>query len=145
MNGIGDDKNFVFDDSKNLEEFLRMNEEAKQTCEMQYFPNVNSNIFQELVDTWGIDPDFTGLYSDDYDIVCNNRDDKNRMAWTDKYRTVIFNKNPLVENIWERPLPDYIRWYLSGGEYHYMTFEQRQKLEYGPWDNIRTFSTIQTP
>ena len=31
MNGIGDDKNFVFDDSKNLEEFLRMNEEATQT------------------------------------------------------------------------------------------------------------------
>jgi hypothetical protein len=137
MNGIGDEENFVFNDSKNLEEFLRMNEEAKQNCEMQYFPNVNSNIFQELVDTWGIDPDFTGLYSDDYDIVCDNHDDKNQMAWTDKYTTVIFNENPLVENIWEQPLPDYIRWHLTGGEYHYMTFEQRRELEYGPWDNIR--------
>jgi hypothetical protein len=29
MNGIGDEENFVFNDSKNLEEFLRMNEEAK--------------------------------------------------------------------------------------------------------------------
>lgn len=137
INGIGDENNFVFNDSKNLDEFLRMNEESKQKCETQYFPNVNSKIFQELVDCWGIDEDFTGIYSDDYNALCENYGGKNKTAWTDKYTTVIFNENSLAENIWEQPLPDYIRWYMTGGEYHYMTFEQRRELQRGPWDNIK--------
>jgi hypothetical protein len=137
MNGIGGEDNFVFNDTDNLEIFLRLNEDKKQDCEISYTVNKKSKILHELVHIWNVKPDFSSTYAEDYEIISNNYLNERRTAWTDKYTTAIFNEQSIIQYYWEQSLPDYVRWYITGGEYHYMTFENRKGLEYGPWDDVK--------
>ena len=137
INGVGEEENFVFNDIENLEKFLRLNEDKKQKCEITYNANRRSKVLHELVDIWNVDPDFCSTYVEDYEIICNNFASERRTAWTDKYTTAVFNENSIVQQYWKQPLPDYVRWYITDGEYHYMTFDHRNELEHGPWDDIK--------
>ena len=59
-----------------------------------------------------------------------------RTAWTDKYTAVLFDEQTPTEFQWKQPIPDYVRWYVTDGEQHYMTFEERCLLPTGAWDDI---------
>ncbi|KAJ7385934.1 hypothetical protein OS493_012262 [Desmophyllum pertusum] len=72
----------------------------------------------------------------DYEILNNKHSSHHRTAWSDKYTTVVYDEESLTEFEWKQPLPDYVRWYLTGGEQHYMTFEERNMLPKGTWDDI---------
>lgn len=48
-----------------------------------------------------------------------------------------FDDPSLIATPTLQPVPDYVRWYLSGGKMHYLPFEQRQDLVDGPWNTIR--------
>ena len=137
IDGVGEEENFVFNDAENLEKFLRLNEDKKQKYEISYNANRRSKVLHELVDIWNVDPGFCSTYTEDYEIICNNFTNELRTAWTDKYTTAVFNENSIIQQYWKQPLPDYVRWYITGGEYHYMTFEHRIELEHGPWDEIK--------
>ena len=137
INGVGEEENFVFNDIENLEKFLRLNEDKKQKCKISYSVNRRSKVLNQLVDIWNVDPDFCSTYAEDYEIICNNFANERRTAWTDKYTTGVFNEHSIIQQYWKQPPPDYVRWYITGGEYHYMTFEHRKELEHGPWDDIK--------
>ena len=134
--GVGGENNFVFDDMSNLHAFLSMTEDRKAKCDMQYQLNKDSNILKDLAQVWNVHTTITGSYSDDYDIINNNYASFHRTAWTDKYTTVIFDEQTPTEFQWKQPIPDYVRWYLTDGEQHYMTFEERRLLPTGAWDDI---------
>lgn len=133
--GVGGENNFVFDDMSNLHAFLSMTEDRKAKCDMQYQLNKDSNILKDLALVWNVDTTITGSYSDDYDIINNNYSSCYRTVWTDKYTTVLFDKQTPTEIQWKQTIPDYVRWYLTDGEQHYMTFERRL-LPTGAWDDI---------
>ena len=57
-------------------------------------------------------------------------------AWKDKYTTTLFSaSNADLQRRQMQPLPDYMRW-LKCCELHYMTEEEVNRLEPGPWDEI---------
>ena len=132
--GVGEEKNFVFNDMKNLYAFLAMNEDQKAKCAMVYKLNEDSKILSELARIWDVDPAFTGSYAHDYEIL-NNHLTSRRTAWTDKYTTVVYDEESPIEFEWKQPIPDFVRWYLTGGEQHYMTFEERNLLPIGTWND----------
>ena len=125
MKGVGCEKSFVFDDVANLHAFLAMNEDRKAKCAMQYELNKPSNILKELNRVWNVDMSMAGSYAEDYDIIKNNHATNHRTAWKDKYTTVIFEEETAPEFEWRQQIPDYVRWYLTGEEQHYMTFEEQ--------------------
>lgn len=134
--GVGGENNFVFDDMSNLHAFFSMTEDRKAKCNMQYQLNRDSNILKDLAQVWNVDTTMTRSYSDDYDMINNNFSSCHRTAWTDKYTTVLFDEQTPTEFQWKQPIPDYVRWYLTDGEQHYMTFEERGLLTTGAWDDI---------
>ena len=83
-----------------------------------------------------MDTTITGSYSDDYDKINNTYSSCHRTAWTDKYTAVLFDEQTPTEFQWKQPIPDYVRWYVTDGEQHYMTFEERCLLPTGAWDDI---------
>ena len=50
--------------------------------------------------------------------------------------TAVFNDEKLWNHLILQPVPDYVRFYTSGGKMHYLRFEQRVGLPDGPWNNI---------
>ena len=128
MKGVGCENSFVFDDVANRHAFLAMNEDRKAKCGMQCELNKTSNILKELNRVWNVDISMTGSYAEDYDIIKNNHATNHQTAWTDKYTTVIFDEETALEFEWRQPIPDYVHWYLTGGEQHYMTFEEQNLL-----------------
>ena len=93
-----------------------------------------NKISQELSLLWGLNYPFQGEYAEDYQILENDTGSSVRTAWRDKYTTAIFDDSSLVQNYILQPVSDYVRWYLTGGEMHSMTFEQRRDFVTGPWD-----------
>ena len=134
--GVGGEDNFVFDDMTNLHSFLSMTEDRKAKSGMQYELNKDSKISKELAQVWNVDTSITGSYADDYEIINNNFSCSHRTAWADKYTTVLFDEQSPSNFQWKQPILDYVRWYLTGGEQHYMTFEERSLLPTGPWDEV---------
>ena len=60
-------------------------------------------------------------------------------CWSDKYSTVIFNPNISREGqekcFTMQPIPDYVRWFKTGGEMHYLPLEKLQQLHTEVVDN----------
>ena len=133
---VGGEDNFVFDNMTNLHSFLSMTEDRKAKSGMQYELNKDSKISKELTQVWNVDTTITGSYADDYEIINNNFSCSHRTAWADKYTTVLFDEQSPSNFQWKQPIPDYVRWYLTGGEQHYMTFKERSLLPTGPWDEV---------
>ena len=133
--GLKDRENYVFNDEEDMHNFLAMNEQRKMECPL-FYKVANNVISQELSLIWGLNESFEGKYAEDYQVLINDTGSSNRTAWQDKYTTAIFNESSLFQRYVLQPIPDYTRWYLSGGEMHYLPYEQRQDFVTGPWDNI---------
>lgn len=133
--GLKDRENYVFNDEEDTHNFLAMNEQRKMECPL-FYKVANNVISQELSLIWGLNESFEGEYAEDYQVLINDTGSSNRTAWQDKYTTAIFNEASLFQRYDLQPIPDYTRWYLSGGEMHYLPYEQRQDFVTGPWDNI---------
>lgn len=135
VRGLKDSEEFVFDDEEDMHNFLAMNEQRKMECPLSYKVAKNG-ISQELSLIWGLDDSFDEEYAEDYRMLNNDIGSSNKTAWQDKYTTAIFNDSSLFQRYVLQPIPDYVRWYLSGGEMHYLPYEQRRDFVYGPWDDI---------
>ena len=126
-------EDYVFDDEEEMHNFLAMNEQQKVECLHTYDVKKNK-ISQELSLIWGINDSFRGEYAEDYQILENDTGSSVRTAWRDRYTTAIFDDSSLFQSYILQPVPDYVRWYLTGGEMHYMPFEQRCDFVTGPWN-----------
>lgn len=120
----------IFDDEAEANKFLSMTEFNKEVSGMSYQAN-RPPLLELLNDIWGINTNFGRDYWCDYTMVKGNEDD--RSAWCNKYTTVVFCegdnwKGKPQQQIHCQPLPDYMRWFASGGELHY--------LPNGSWDTV---------
>ena len=132
MRGIGGQENFVFNDEEHLVTFLGKNENRKADDILQYQP-IKNDLWREVSIVWDLNENYTGSYREDYEIIQNKfHEDGQRTCWMDKYSTTIFNPDVEcdsgIEAFTFQPLPDYIRWILTGGELHYLPLEKVQKL-----------------
>ena len=131
LRGIGMDDNFVFNDEKQLSTFMAKNEFLKNQDNTNYLP-VKNFIWEEMCILWNLNNNFVGSYRDDYQTLQNSTEEEGeKTCWTDKYSTTVFN--PMYP-LWNKalftlqPIPDYVRWIISGGELHYLPFEKVQKV-----------------
>ena len=106
--GVEGENNFVFDDMSNLHAFLPMTEFRKAICDMPYCLNKDSNTLNDLAQVWNVDKTISRSYLDDYDIINNRYSSCHQTAWTDKYTTVLFDKQTPTEFQWKQPVADYI-------------------------------------
>jgi hypothetical protein len=131
--GLGSEENLLFDDEDELRMFLKFNEERKATSDLTYEVK-QSPLLNTLQMTWGVLGDFSSSYSEDYATLNN---ETGHFCNRDKYTCTIFgegidqNRKKILQ-----PVPDFIRWWKTGGELHYLTVEQRLQLSEGPWDTI---------
>ena len=86
----------------------------------------------ELSNVWGVDDAFEAEYAADYQLLTSDSRSDIKTAWRDKYTTTIFDDSSFIVTPTLQPVPDYVRWYLSGGKMHYLPFEQRRDLADGP-------------
>lgn len=89
-------------------------------------------ISAELSNVWGVHDALKAEYAEDYQLLTNDSGSDIKTAWRDKYTTTNFDDPSLIATPTPQPVPDYVRWYLSGGKMHYLPFEQRQDLVDGP-------------
>ena len=134
LRGIGAEDNFIFDDEKELLTFLAKTESRKNEDENEYQP-VKNKLWEDLSTVWDLNHHFVGIYREDYQILENSYDEEGELTcWCDKYSTTIFN--PDYED-WDKklftmqPIPDYVQWFTSGGELHYLPLEKVQLLDSG--------------
>ena len=136
MREIGNDKTFVFDDEEELVTFLGKTEGRKYEDLLEYIP-VKNELWREVATLWNLDEDFTGSYSEDYQVLQNAlQEEAECTCWSDKYSTTIINpdvEHEFVDRMYLtiQPIPDYVRWLRSGGEMHYLSLETQQKLDSG--------------
>lgn len=128
-------ENFIFDDEDNMHTFLALTEQRKLESPLVY--KARSNVYsKELNIVWGINDKFEGEYAEDYQLLTNDTGSTVTTAWKDKYTTIVFdNSSPFLSHTLQ-PVPDYVRWYLSDGEMHYLPYEQRRDLADGPWNKV---------
>jgi len=131
MRGIGGQENFVFNDEEHLVTFLGKNERRMTSFSTSPSKMIYGGRFLLIV--WDLNENYTGSYREDYEIIQNKfHEDGQRTCWMDKYSTTIFNpdveRDSGIEAFTFQPLPDYIRWILTGGELHYLPLEKVQKL-----------------
>jgi hypothetical protein len=120
--------NGVFDDENKLKEFLSLSEERKEECTWTYkAESISNSIFESLVMVWNVPADFERRYISDYNVVMNKEENVNCSAWKDKYSTTLYSG--IDENNFEfQPIPDYVRWFESNGELHYLSYEKTVAL-----------------
>ena len=75
-------------------------------------------------------------YAEDYQLSINDSGSDIKTAWRDKYTTTIFDDSSLFPTPTLQPVPDYVKFYFSGGKMHYLPCEQRRDLPDGPWNKI---------
>ncbi|CAB4021307.1 Hypothetical predicted protein, partial [Paramuricea clavata] len=125
--GIGNEDNFVFDDEIKLLNFLSRSEKLKNENNEHYSPKKN-NLWQEVALIWNLNVDFIGCYREDYQRLENTFDEEGEQTcWASKYATIIANPDILDEYkelLVAQPIPDYVRWYNTGGELHYIPLEK---------------------
>lgn len=90
----------------------------------------------ELSNVWGVEDAFDAEYAEDYQLLTNDSGMDIKTAWRNKYTTTIFDDSSLFPTQTLQPVPDYVRWYLSGGKMHYLPYEQRRDLSHGTWNKI---------
>ena len=68
--------------------------------------------------------------------MCNSLNDNFKTAWLTEYQATIYTKNTdlQIERFEKVPVPDYIRWFESSDELHYLTFEARTEMPQGDYD-----------
>lgn len=128
---------WIFHDTP-LKTFLSMAEYSKEVSGMSYQVR-DTSLLQMLHDVWDIETNFTGHSWDDYKVV--KGEESVWYSWCDKYTTVIFRngddwRGDPQQCTHHQPLPDYMRWFESGGELHYLPYKARKSLTNGRWDNI---------
>ena len=128
-------EDFIFDDEDNMHTFLALTEQRKLECSLQYKSKSNE-ISKELSVLWGVSDNFQGDYAEDYQVLTNDSGSTTRTAWKDKYTTTIFDESSLLLSHTLQPVPDYVRWYLTGGEMHYLPYEERRDFVDGPWNEF---------
>lgn len=122
----GISENGVFDDEERLKAFLSLSEERKEECEWAYTPRSSCNpYFEALVEVWNVPKDFEGKYITDYNEIMNKGE--RCSAWKDKYSTTLYG-NKSDKNCELQPIPDYVTWFKTNGELHYLSFEKTTKL-----------------
>ena len=101
---------------------MSLSEERKEKCTWTYKAvSVSNSIFESLVMVWNVPVDFERKYINDYNVVMNK--EENCSAWKDKYSTTLYSG--IDENNSEfQPIPDYVRWFESNGELHYLSYEK---------------------
>jgi hypothetical protein len=128
--GIGTEENFVFNDESPLVTFLGKSECRKNLDNKRYYP-VKNNLWKEVTTLWDLDESYIGCYREDYQILQNRLEEEGgRTCSADKYSTTIINPDIQQEDITfqQQPVPDYVRWFNTEGELHYMPLEKVQKL-----------------
>ena len=128
--GIGTEENFVFNDESPLVTFLGKCECRKNLDNTCYYP-VKNNLWKEVTTLWDLDESYIGCYREDYQILQNRLEEEGgRTCWADKYSTTIINPVIQQEDITfqQQPVPDYVRWFNTEGELHYMPLGKVQKL-----------------
>ena len=124
---------YFFDDEDTLSTFLSLSEEKKREFHTSYKVK-DSELLTRLNFAWGIDTSFQCSYLEDYKLLRNEL--TQTTAWKDKYTTTLFSASHAdLQRKQMQPLPDYMRW-LKCCELHYMTEEEVNLLEPGPWDEI---------
>ncbi len=132
--GIRPEENFVFNDEDQLLNFLGRSEWLKNEDVGRYYPRQNK-LWQEVTLVWNLDADFSGCYREDYQILENTLDEEGEnTCWADKYSTTVLNRDieiaqEHVKGLTSQPIPDYVRWYNTGGELHYVQLEKLTYLE----------------
>ena len=130
---------WVFSDEKELQAFLTMNEDSKQTYAPSTYSVVDGSMLKTICFYWDLDSQFKGKYISDYEHLNNSLTqcvlEKERTAWLDKYTTSLYSVEDIECRRYElQPVPDILRWYKTG-ELHYLPLEERSLLK-GPWDDI---------
>lgn len=74
-------------------------------------------------------------YFDDYAMVNNLRGEIS--SWSDKYSTTIYGPKFPGDKFELQPIPDYVRWFKTGGELHYLTTEETRVI-------TKSISSLQT-
>ena len=131
MRGLIGRENFIFDDEEEIHNFLALTEQRKLECPLVYKTRRNA-LSAELSNVSGVDDAFEAEYAEDYQLLTNDSELDIKTAWRDKYTTTIFDDSSLFPTRTLQPVPDYVRWYLSGGKMHYLPYEQRRDLSDGP-------------
>lgn len=126
---------FIFDDEDIMHTFLALTEQRKLECSLQYKSKSNA-ISKELCVLWDLSDNFQGDYPEDYQLLINETRSTIKTTWKDKYTTTISDDSSLFQSHTLQPVPDYVRWYLKGGEMHYLPYEQRRGLADGLWNEI---------
>ena len=134
--GIGNEDNFVFNDEEQISNFLARSEMLKSEYEGNYYPEKNE-LWQEVSMTWGLNEDFVGSYREDYEKLENKFDEEGEQTcWSNKYSTIVVNVGEEIaddckEFLIKQPVPDYVRWFKTGGELHYIPLEKLTTLNTG--------------
>ncbi|CAB4026118.1 Hypothetical predicted protein [Paramuricea clavata] len=134
LRGIGFNEKFVFDDEEQLVNFLGRSERLKNEDDGHYYPKQNK-LWQEVALIWNLNADFVGCYREDYQTLENTLNEEGEhTCWADKYSTTILNRDidiaqEHIESLTSQPIPDYVRWYNTGGELHYLPLEKVISLQ----------------
>ncbi|KXJ18944.1 hypothetical protein AC249_AIPGENE25645 [Exaiptasia diaphana] len=124
-----DETEFMFKDGLELENFIAKSECNKEEDDTNFEPAADSKLWEELCTIWGLKHQYVGSYYEDYMILNNTFHEEGiRTCWRDKYSCVIYNPDLMSTNEEEKyfeiqPIPDYVRWFDSGGELHYLSQE----------------------
>lgn len=83
---------------------------------------------------WGVESNFSGAHVDDYETLEKDKVG-NRYLRLDKYTTAIFSEQKIFNRLILQPVPDYLRYYITRGEMHYLPYEEYSRLPDGPWNH----------
>jgi hypothetical protein len=87
----------IFNDERELKQFLGLNEERKSECTWTYTAAQNQ-AFETLALCWGLPQTFKGSYAEDYQII------NGKQTWKDNYNTTIFDDNSVKLRVLEQPI-----------------------------------------
>ncbi len=123
---------FIFTDELHLKNFLELTEEMKERFPHSVYSPSHNGLWTNLGATWSLNEDFVGDYKSDHAIIqCTYADHR-----TCKYSVCVYSTTPQISRNFElQPLPDFTYW-LETKKLHYLCYEQRREVKYGPWDTI---------
>jgi hypothetical protein len=110
---------------------LSRSEKLKNEFNLHYHPKKN-NLWKEVALIWDLNADFVRCYRD-YQRLENTFDkEMEQTCLTNKYSTIVLNpeiSDEYKELLISQPIPDYVRWYKSGGELHFLPLEKLNQLD----------------